>query len=117
MLKSSAPSRIVNVASLAYIFALLDSNDLNKNKTIIGFDFITYSNAKLCNILMSNEFARRLKDTQVTSNSLHPGSVKTELFRYARWIVKMLIYCTYFLFKVKRYIIESTDNSPNSIKF
>lgn len=103
MLKSSAPSRIVTVASLAYINAMLDSNDLNKNKTLMGIDAITYSNAKLCNILMSNELARRLKDTQVTSNCLHPGTVKTGLYRNTRWTLKMLISWTEIFYKVNHY--------------
>ena len=34
-------------------------------------------------MLFSNELARRLNGTGATSNSLHPGSVKTELPRHA----------------------------------
>jgi len=32
-----------------------------------------YSHSKLANILFTNELARRLKDSNITANSLHPG--------------------------------------------
>ena len=38
------------------------------------------SGSKLANILFSNELARRLAGTGVTSNSLHPGSVDTRIW-------------------------------------
>ena len=33
----------------------------------------TYYNSKLCNMIISKEFARKLKPHGVTSNCLHPG--------------------------------------------
>lgn len=42
-----------------------------------------YGHSKLANGLFSLELARRLKDTDATSNSLHPGSVATNIFRNA----------------------------------
>ncbi|XP_044740000.1 retinol dehydrogenase 11-like [Chrysoperla carnea] len=81
LLKQSAPSRIVTVASLMHVTSWLDPNNLNKSLN----DIINYSNSKLCNILMSNELAEKLRGTDVISNSLHPGSVRTQLFRNVRW--------------------------------
>ena len=40
-----------------------------------------YGRTKLCNVLFANELARRLGGEPVTSNSLHPGSVRTEVTR------------------------------------
>lgn len=34
-----------------------------------------YSHSKLANILFTNELARRLQDTNITANSLHPGKI------------------------------------------
>ena len=42
-----------------------------------------YGHSKLANGLFSIELARRFEDTAATSNSLHPGSVETNIFRHA----------------------------------
>ncbi|KAK9722410.1 short chain dehydrogenase [Popillia japonica] len=84
-LKQSAPSRIVNVASLAAIFSAPNFDNINKVPKITLFtelrDALVYATTKLYNILFTNELARRLNGTGVTVNALHPGSVSTELFR------------------------------------
>jgi retinol dehydrogenase-12 len=75
LLQRSAPARAVTVASLAHKWGALDFDDLQAER---GFREMTaYGNSKLCNILFSNELARRLAGTGVTSNSLHPGTVRT----------------------------------------
>ncbi|KAF4525821.1 hypothetical protein B566_EDAN013270 [Ephemera danica] len=80
LLKKSAPSRVLMVSSEAYMFAKLRMDDLNCERYLPG-DWTLYSNTKLANILCSNELARRLHGTGVTCNSLHPGVVRTEVFR------------------------------------
>ncbi len=40
-----------------------------------------YSRSKLANILFTSELARRLSDTGVTANSLHPGTVASGFAR------------------------------------
>ena len=42
-----------------------------------------YANSKLCNVLFTRELARRLKDTHVTVNVLHPGVVASGFGRNA----------------------------------
>jgi NAD(P)-dependent dehydrogenase (short-subunit alcohol dehydrogenase family) len=79
LLKRSAPSRIVNVASEAHRWARLDFDDLQGDKSYGGWS--AYSKSKLANILFTYELARRLDGTGVTANCLHPGTVRTELFR------------------------------------
>lgn len=76
-LKASKPSRIVNVSSLAHIFAKFDPDDVAGLKTK-GY-FTRYANSKLCQVLWTKALARRLPDG-VTANVLHPGVVKTEIF-------------------------------------
>ncbi|XP_021933884.1 retinol dehydrogenase 13-like isoform X2 [Zootermopsis nevadensis] len=41
-----------------------------------------YNQSKLANVLFSNELARRLEGTGVTTYSVHPGVVRTELGRH-----------------------------------
>ncbi|XP_044734737.1 retinol dehydrogenase 11-like [Chrysoperla carnea] len=88
LLKKASPSRIITVSSMLHRYAKLD---LTKIKTGYDTDFITYCNSKLCNILMANEFARRLEGTFVTSNSLHPGAVNTYLFQHRPFIFRSII--------------------------
>ena len=79
MIKSSAPSRIVNVASSAHKGVKLDFNDLQSEKSFSSFD--AYRKSKLATCLFTIELAKRLKDSNVTVVSLHPGEVQTEINR------------------------------------
>ena len=54
-----------------------------------------YGRSKLCNILFTRELARRLRDTGVTANCLHPGFVATRfadqsggLISHLAWVAK-----------------------------
>ena len=76
LLKKSAPSRIVNVASDVHRQGKLDWDDLQHEKKSYA-QFRAYSDSKLCNVLFTVELARRLQGTGVTANSLHPGVVGT----------------------------------------
>ena len=76
VLKASAPSRIVNVASHAHHGAALDFDDLELRR---GYDGSrAYRQSKLANIMFTYELARRLEGTGVTANALHPGVVSTD---------------------------------------
>lgn len=78
-LRSSAPSRIVNVASDAHTWARrLDFEDLQGRRRYGGFR--AYARSKLANLLFTYELARRLEGTGVTVNALHPGFVSTNIF-------------------------------------
>lgn len=48
-----------------------------------SWTFSAYGHSKLANGLFSLELARRLESSNATSNSLHPGSVDTNIFRNA----------------------------------
>jgi NAD(P)-dependent dehydrogenase (short-subunit alcohol dehydrogenase family) len=76
-LESSAPSRVVNVASLAHRYAHsgLDFSDLQSER---GYQSMNvYGKSKLANVMFTTELARRLAGTGVTANCLHPGAVAT----------------------------------------
>ena len=76
-LAASAPARVVNTASHAHRGAKLDFSDLQMGKSYSGFR--AYGRSKLCNIFFTRELARRLADSGVTANSLHPGFVDTRI--------------------------------------
>ncbi|XP_063242453.1 retinol dehydrogenase 12-like [Bacillus rossius redtenbacheri] len=76
----SAPARIVNVSSLAHMAGSINFDDLNSEKSYSAT--FAYGQSKLANILFTKELAKRLKGTGVTTYSLHPGVVATELGRH-----------------------------------
>jgi len=78
MLKASAPARVVNVASMVHKYATINFDDLQSESS---YDRTrVYGMTKLANVLFTYELARRLKNTQVTANCLHPGVVATNIF-------------------------------------
>jgi NAD(P)-dependent dehydrogenase (short-subunit alcohol dehydrogenase family) len=77
VLKASAPTRVVNVASGIHMGARLDFDNLQGEKRYTGLR--AYGQSKLANVLFTYELARRLKETGVTVNALHPGYVNTGL--------------------------------------
>lgn len=80
VIKASAPARIINVSSLAHKFGKINRADIQLEKSYSRWP--AYGQSKLANILFTRELAKRLKGTNVTVNSLHPGAVRTELGRH-----------------------------------
>lgn len=77
LLRASAPSRVVVVASAAHRRGTIDFADLQGERRYGGWR--AYAQSKLANVLFAAELARRLPPTEVTANSLHPGVVATKL--------------------------------------
>jgi retinol dehydrogenase 12 len=77
-LRECAPARIVVVASDAHRRATLDFDDLMNTK-VAGL-LPAYARSKLANVLFVRALARRLADSAVTVNALHPGFVSSHLF-------------------------------------
>ncbi|MGA9099433.1 MAG: SDR family NAD(P)-dependent oxidoreductase, partial [Methanotrichaceae archaeon] len=71
LLKKSAPSRIINVASIAHRSAAIDWNNLQGERYYDGFN--AYAVSKLCIVLFTYALSRRLEGSRVTANCLHPG--------------------------------------------
>ncbi|XP_023153827.2 retinol dehydrogenase 12 [Amphiprion ocellaris] len=80
-LKSSAPSRVVNVSSIAHRGGRINFDDLFFSRRTYS-PLESYRQSKLANVLFSRELARRLSGTGVSSFSLHPGVIRTELGRH-----------------------------------
>jgi retinol dehydrogenase-14 len=78
-LVSSAPARVVNVASDAHTFGPLEPDDYMSTRSYRPLK--VYGRSKLANVLFTVELARRLEGTGVTANCLHPGFVSTSLGR------------------------------------
>jgi NAD(P)-dependent dehydrogenase (short-subunit alcohol dehydrogenase family) len=79
LLKKSAPSRIVNVASVAHMRGTIAFDDLQGEREYSSM--AAYRQSKLANILFTYELARRLEGTLVTANCLHPGVIATNIAR------------------------------------
>jgi NAD(P)-dependent dehydrogenase (short-subunit alcohol dehydrogenase family) len=85
LLKSSAPSRIINVSSGLAKNGKVDLDDLQSEKNYAGTKAYArvrapvYANTKLMLMMFTYELAKRLKGTGVTANVLMPGFVATNL--------------------------------------
>jgi NAD(P)-dependent dehydrogenase (short-subunit alcohol dehydrogenase family) len=81
LLKKSKNARIINVSSMIHASSI-DFGNLNCEKYYSG-DY-AYSLTKLCNVLFTYELSSKLKDENITVNTLHPGVINTKLLR-AGW--------------------------------
>jgi retinol dehydrogenase 12 len=90
-LVSSAPARVVTVASDAHYSARgIDFDALRRPaRGITGMH--EYAVSKLCNVLFSQELARRTADGGVHSYALHPGVVASDIWRRVPWPVRPFI--------------------------
>ncbi|WP_375772617.1 SDR family oxidoreductase [Archangium gephyra] len=91
MLKSSGAARVVNVASEGHRFVSLDFLDDPQAERGSYSGTQVYSSSKLANILFSRALAKRLTGTKVTSNSLHPGVVRTGFGHNSEGFFKHLV--------------------------
>ncbi|XP_078134457.1 dehydrogenase/reductase SDR family member 13-like [Sander vitreus] len=85
-LKEDGGGRVVTLSSMAYRWGRIDLEALAVNKHLgtgrYSWQFFqAYCNSKLCNMLFTHELAKRLKGSNVTCYSVHPGVVRTELSR------------------------------------
>ncbi|HEY6952986.1 MAG TPA: SDR family oxidoreductase [Bacteroidota bacterium] len=78
-LMNNAPSRIVNVSSVAHQNARFDASNLQGEKRYEPYE--AYALSKLANLMFTYELANRLQGTKITVNALHPGVIDTKLLR------------------------------------
>ena len=79
-LERAGQARVINVSSCLNVFGEIDLNHIN---------YSNYATTKLMNILFTKELSRRWQSRGITSYSLHPGFVRTNIFN--RHIMKNLI--------------------------
>lgn len=92
-LKESGPSRVVNVSSLAHHLGRIHFHNLHGEKFYSAG--LAYCHSKLANILFTKELARRLKGSRVTTYSVHPGTVHSELIRHStalKWLWQLFFF-------------------------
>ncbi len=73
----TAPSRVVVVASTTHLQATMDFDNLTNT-----YDYSmlrAYSRSKLANVMFANALARRYEQANIRVNSLHPGSISTNI--------------------------------------
>jgi NAD(P)-dependent dehydrogenase (short-subunit alcohol dehydrogenase family) len=95
-LTDSSPARIVTVSSNAQALGRIDFDDLQSARKYSGPR--AYNQSKLANVMFTYELSRRLHDTGVTANALHPGVVGTSfgaedptlLTRLARPLLRLM---------------------------
>ncbi len=80
-LVQSAPARVVNVASAGHYKAKGIDFDAVRRPTRSRTAFPEYCVSKLANVLHAAELGRRLHGSGVTTYSLHPGTVATDVWR------------------------------------
>ena len=90
-LRASAPSRMVMVASRAHkrINGIDFEAQREKTRSVTGFP--EYCVSKLANVLFARSLGEQLRGTGVTTYSVHPGGVASDIFRKVpqplRWII------------------------------
>lgn len=94
--------RIVNLSSIAHLHTYSEGilfENLNDEKSYS--DKKAYGQSKLANVLHANELSRRLQaeGANITVNSVHPGLIMTNLFKYSAVLFKLLKLVTPLLWK------------------
>jgi retinol dehydrogenase-12 len=95
-LRESSEGRIVNVASAAHMMVKrIDWSVLARREAPKRSRFSDYAVTKLMNVLHAKELARRLAGTSVTTYSLHPGAVASNIWRSLpsplQWFMKLFM--------------------------
>jgi retinol dehydrogenase 12 len=88
--------RIVNVSSIGHMqVKRIDWTLLERRTEPRKSGFLDYGITKLMNILHAKELARRLTGTRVTTYALHPGGVKSNIWRAlprpVQWGIKLFL--------------------------
>ncbi len=97
-IRQSAPARIVTVASRAHYRSPGIDWDAVHQRTLAVTGFPEYATSKLANVLFSAELGRLLAGSGVTTYSLHPGVVASDVWRAVpaplRWLIKLRMIST-----------------------
>jgi NAD(P)-dependent dehydrogenase (short-subunit alcohol dehydrogenase family) len=105
-LRASGPgARVVTVSSESHYSAPgIDFGALRRRGSFTGAR--EYAVSKLCNVLFTQELARRLNPDSVTAYALHPGVVASDIWRRVPWPARSLI---------KRRMITTEEGARTSV--
>ncbi|XP_071783329.1 dehydrogenase/reductase SDR family member 13-like [Centroberyx gerrardi] len=95
-LQDGGGGRVVTLSSMAHRWGRIDFEALAANRDLgtgrYSWQFFqAYCSSKLCNVLFTQELAKRLAGSAVTCYSVHPGIVRTELSRHVSLWQKVFI--------------------------
>jgi dehydrogenase/reductase SDR family protein 13 len=102
----SGPGRIVNVSSDGHYRAKGIDWDAVRRTSVTRTAFDEYCVSKLANVLHSQELGRRLAGTGVTTYSLHPGAVASDVWREVPFGVRHVM---------KLFMRSTTDGARTSL--
>jgi NAD(P)-dependent dehydrogenase (short-subunit alcohol dehydrogenase family) len=85
--EAEGEARIVNVGSEAHRGVRINFDDVNAEEEYSGLQ--AYGQSKLANVLFTHELSRRLHDSGVLANCVHPGVVATHIWRGADWLSRI----------------------------
>lgn len=113
LLKKSAPSRIINVSSMAHSLAKqFDFEDIGKEE---GYSpSFSYAISKLANIVHAQELSKRFSIENVTSYSLHPGCVLTEIDRHLKEMYPILVNLSKFIKPLMRIVLKNSKEGAQT---
>jgi retinol dehydrogenase-12 len=88
---TASRARIVTVSSDAHYQASgIDFTRLRRRTRLLT-GMPEYSVSKLCNVLFSQQLARRLDGTGVTTYALHPGVVASDIWKPVPWPARQIV--------------------------
>ncbi|XP_064394712.1 retinol dehydrogenase 11-like [Halichondria panicea] len=89
-MKQAPSARIVIVSSEGYQYGKIDFNNLHTPDDTQYKAFNAYAQSKLANIIFTRSLSKKLQNTQVTVNAVHPGKVYTEIARNV-WFLRIVM--------------------------
>lgn len=75
------PARVVVLSSTAHTMGNVDPSDLHFKNGRSYSGWVSYGQSKQADMIFARELANRTKGTNVTSVSVHPGVIATNLWR------------------------------------
>ncbi|KAF2453932.1 short-chain dehydrogenase [Lineolata rhizophorae] len=81
ILTAGPGARVVNLSSVGHLGSPIRFDDINFKKG--DYTWVkAYGQSKTANILFSLSLADKLKDKEITAFSLHPGAIRTNIWRH-----------------------------------
>lgn len=112
ILEKTSEARIMNVGSDAHFSGDLDLNDLHfKRRKYSGFK--AYASSRLATIFFTQELAERVKEKDITVNSLHPGHIDTNMWNI--WQPQRRWYHSLLIRLIKLFLISAEEGAQTSI--
>ncbi|HLX88309.1 MAG TPA: SDR family oxidoreductase [Acidimicrobiales bacterium] len=84
-LRQSVPARVVTVSSVGHRSARGVDFDAVRRPSRSFSGLPEYGVSKLCNLLFTQELARREAGTGLTTYALHPGTIASDIWRRVPW--------------------------------